>query len=51
MLRQMLYQVEPSDPLTFATAALLLTLVSVVACLAPALRAARVDPMVVLKAE
>ena len=51
LLRRMLYHVEPSDPLTFATAALLLTAVSVAACLAPALRAARVDPMVVLKAE
>jgi hypothetical protein len=48
-LRSLLYQVEPVDLATLVATALVLTVVGVVACLAPALRAAAVDPAVVLR--
>jgi putative ABC transport system permease protein len=39
------------NPLTYLAVALLQTIIVIVACLAPALRAARVDPLVALRAE
>ena len=45
----LLYGVGAADPLTFALVAGLLGAVSVVACAIPAVRAARVDPMLVLR--
>jgi ABC-type lipoprotein release transport system permease subunit len=45
----LLYGVGASDPLTFALVAGLLAAVSAVACAIPAVRAARVDPMLVLR--
>jgi predicted permease len=44
-----LYGVQPTDPSTFALAVALLATVAVAACLVPAARAARLDPMVVLR--
>jgi putative ABC transport system permease protein len=49
LLRGALHQVSPTDPATFAAAALLLFAVAIVASLVPALRAARVDPMRTLR--
>jgi putative ABC transport system permease protein len=51
MLRSLLYGVGPSDPTTYAGVSLLLAVVALVACLVPALRAARVDPIVALRHE
>jgi predicted permease len=45
----LLYEVEPTDPLTFAVVVGVLAGVSGVACAIPAMRAARVDPMLVLR--
>ena len=45
----LLYGVESGDPLTFASVVGLLGVVAVVACAIPAVRAARVDPMLVLR--
>jgi ABC-type antimicrobial peptide transport system permease subunit len=47
----MLFGVEPWDPVSFATIAGVLALTAIVAAAAPAVRAARVDPMVALRAE
>jgi hypothetical protein len=43
--------VEPLDPMTFATATVLLALAAALATASPALRAARVDPVVTFRAE
>lgn len=46
-----LFEVEAIDPLTFAAMAGLLVAVTLAACVAPARRAARTDPMRVLRSE
>jgi predicted permease len=50
-LKTALYGVSATDPRTFAAVAALLTLVALAACLIPARRAARLDPIVVLREE
>jgi putative ABC transport system permease protein len=51
LLSGMLFGVAPSDPLTLATAVGAVTVVALLAALVPAVRAARVDPMQVLREE
>jgi predicted permease len=48
-METLLYGVGSADPLTFTLVAGLLAAVSAVACAIPAVRAARVDPMLVLR--
>jgi len=50
-LTGLLYGVTATDPLTFAVVPVLLIALSTVACCAPALRAARVDPVTALRDE
>jgi putative ABC transport system permease protein len=50
-LASMLFDLQPTDPLTFASVVLLLVAVSACACFIPAWRAMRVDPMVALRYE
>jgi putative ABC transport system permease protein len=51
VLRTVLVQITPTDPLTYAAITILLTVVSLAACLVPARRATRVDPIVALRVE
>lgn len=51
VLRNMLFEVEPTDPLTFALIAILLAAVSLLASYLPTRRATRVDPLIALRSE
>lgn len=50
VLRSLLFEVSPTDPLTLVAVALFLVLLAALASYAPARRAARVDPIEVLRA-
>lgn len=49
VLRGMLFGIGPGDPATYAAVTLLILSVALIACLVPALRAARADPMEILR--
>jgi ABC-type antimicrobial peptide transport system permease subunit len=49
--KSLLFEVSPLDPFAFATAALAMIVVAMVAALVPASRATRVDPTTALRSE
>jgi len=51
LLRSLLFQVRPMDPLTLAGVCVLLVAVATLAAYLPAQRAARIDPVEALRAE
>jgi ABC-type lipoprotein release transport system permease subunit len=50
-LANLLYEVAPGDPIVLAVIVTLIVLVSLLASLLPARRAAAVDPLIVLREE
>lgn len=51
VMSTLLYGVKPNDPMTLLEVAASLAIVALLACLGPSWRAARVDPMVVVRGE
>jgi putative ABC transport system permease protein len=51
LMANLLYQITPTDPITFAVAIGSLALTALAACCGPALAAARLDPMIALRCE
>jgi predicted permease len=51
VLSSLLFGITPTDPLTFATVPVLIAAVAMAACMVPARRAARLDPIAALRQE
>ena len=51
LMATLLYEVTPTDPLTFAAVVIALTAISLLASWVPALKAARVEPLRALRYE
>jgi ABC-type antimicrobial peptide transport system permease subunit len=51
LMRALLFEVQPTDPITFVAVPVLLALVGMLAALMPARRASRVDPLIALRSE
>ncbi|MCU1233547.1 MAG: hypothetical protein JWP63_1514 [Candidatus Solibacter sp.] len=51
LMRSLLFEVKPLDPVVFVVGAAILTAFAILACYVPAHRATRVDPMIALRQE
>jgi predicted permease len=51
LMRSLLYEIKPLDPLVFTAVAATLLMVALLACIIPAWRASRLDPMRALRTE
>jgi putative ABC transport system permease protein len=51
LMKALLFEVRPTDPVTLFGVALVIALVAAIACLVPAFRATRIDPMAALREE
>lgn len=51
LMSSLLFEISPTDPITFAAVALCVVLATLLACYIPARRATRVDPLVALRYE
>ena len=51
LMRDLLYEIKPLDPSVFATVAATLLAVAAIACIVPAWKASRIDPMQALRTE
>jgi ABC-type antimicrobial peptide transport system permease subunit len=50
-LQTLLFEIKPTDPITFGALTTLLVSVALLACLIPARRASRLDPLMALRHE
>jgi ABC-type antimicrobial peptide transport system permease subunit len=50
VMRGLLYGVGPHDPTTFIGVGVMMAVIGIVACWIPALRAARIDPAITMRA-
>jgi ABC-type antimicrobial peptide transport system permease subunit len=51
MMKSLLFEVEPTDPVTFGAVSAVLALTALIACYLPARRALKIDPLVALRRE
>ncbi|HJU65420.1 MAG TPA: FtsX-like permease family protein, partial [Gemmatimonadaceae bacterium] len=51
LLSSLLFGVQPTDPVTFTAVAVLLAAIAMLASLVPAMRAARLEPVIAMRAE
>jgi putative ABC transport system permease protein len=51
LLQRLLFEVGPTDPITFVGVAIVISAATLIACYVPARRAARVDPIIALRVE